>query len=523
MSQDLYLWQLHENPANPRKTFDAAQLEQLADSIKSHGLLQPLVVRPLAVDPGQTAAFEIVCGHRRARAARLAEQTTVPCIVRELTDREALEAMVVENSQRQDVAPLEEAEAFGALRAAGATAAEIAGRIGRPTRFVLDRLALLELIEPLRDHLAAGRLPLTGAFALARLPRPRQEQVYGKADDYNALAYNLRPLYVAQGRPVTVQAVMSAIARSSHALSRAPWPMDEIGIGGAPACEGCMHRTSSQPDLWGTETTDQCLEPSCWSIKADAWFKAQASAGVQTLDRRPNPREWVEADARAWPLKAFGNLYSGEGEQVPAWRQVVPDLRTSLAPGYDGGFEEFLELAAIERELREQGQIVEADAVTKWLRPVAEDVAEDQERKRIEREQEQAREAQLDAAILTIVEAVEDNPEGLDVTAKALAQLATHAATLEALLAVARRRGWVKPKGCVPSIESRIWLETLAGKLSVQGRIALFVELLVQTARYRETSATSFQGAIALALSALGEDEDDGAQLDLEHLACTEG
>ena len=92
---------LDENPANPRKTFDDGKLAELAESIKSVGLLQPIVVRPTR------KRYEIVCGHRRVRAAKLAGVFEVPAIVRKLTDREAGYAALVENGQRADVAPLE--------------------------------------------------------------------------------------------------------------------------------------------------------------------------------------------------------------------------------------------------------------------------------------------------------------------------------------------------------------------------------------------------------------------------------
>jgi ParB/RepB/Spo0J family partition protein len=107
---DLPIEQLVESPTNPRKRYQQASLEELAQSFRSRGVLEPLLVRP--VEPER---FEIVAGSRRYRAARIAELQTVPARVREMTDAEALEVQCIENLQREDIHPLEEAQGFRAL------------------------------------------------------------------------------------------------------------------------------------------------------------------------------------------------------------------------------------------------------------------------------------------------------------------------------------------------------------------------------------------------------------------------
>jgi ParB family chromosome partitioning protein len=108
--RDLPIEQLVESPTNPRKRYQQASLEELAQSFRSRGVLEPLLVRP--VEPER---FEIVAGSRRYRAARIAELQTVPARVREMTDAEALEVQCIENLQREDIHPLEEAQGFRAL------------------------------------------------------------------------------------------------------------------------------------------------------------------------------------------------------------------------------------------------------------------------------------------------------------------------------------------------------------------------------------------------------------------------
>ena len=131
------------SPLNPRKTFDAGKTAELAASIKAQGVLQPLVVRA----NGQ--GYEIVCGDRRWRAAKIAGLSTLPVIARTLTDAEAVEIMAIENGQREDMAPMEEAEGYARLRkTAKYSVAQIAAKIGKSESYVFHRLQLLDLDKP---------------------------------------------------------------------------------------------------------------------------------------------------------------------------------------------------------------------------------------------------------------------------------------------------------------------------------------------------------------------------------------
>ena len=126
--QNIPMWKIIVSPMNPRKTFDEEALHELADNIRRQGLLQPITVRPveeiLNAD-GSVCRYEVVCGERRYRAFLLNQKirvkvpSTIPCIVRELTDEQAFDAMITENLQRKDVDPTEEAFAFGELAKRG--------------------------------------------------------------------------------------------------------------------------------------------------------------------------------------------------------------------------------------------------------------------------------------------------------------------------------------------------------------------------------------------------------------------
>lgn len=169
---------LHPSPLNPRKRMTG--IEELADSIRSVGILEPLVVRPIA------AGYEVVAGGRRLEAARLAELDTVPCTVRQLTDEQALELAIIENNQRGDIHPLEEADAFQRLRDLdpGHTPGSIAAKIGRPVAYVVQRLRLLSLIPEVREAFSNDDITISHAHLLAGLTAEQQAKCLGACFEY---------------------------------------------------------------------------------------------------------------------------------------------------------------------------------------------------------------------------------------------------------------------------------------------------------------------------------------------------
>ncbi|MEZ2347031.1 ParB/RepB/Spo0J family partition protein [Terriglobus sp. RCC_193] len=129
--------QLFESKTNPRQTFDQAKLDELANSIRHHGLIQPVVVRP------KDNGFEIVAGARRFRASQLAEEFSIPAHIKELNDAEAIEWQLVENSQRVDVHPYEEAQGFQRLLdVPGYDVAALVEKSGKSTSHIYARLSL---------------------------------------------------------------------------------------------------------------------------------------------------------------------------------------------------------------------------------------------------------------------------------------------------------------------------------------------------------------------------------------------
>ncbi len=158
------------NPAQPRRRFDEAELDDLAASIREHGVLQPVILRP---DPSDPARYQIVAGERRWRAAGRAGLHEIPAVVRPLDDRAVLEIAIIENVQRADLNPVEEARGYAQLvESFGHTQEDLARIVGKSRSHLANMMRLLALPEPVLAHLAEGRLSAGHGRALVTAPDP---------------------------------------------------------------------------------------------------------------------------------------------------------------------------------------------------------------------------------------------------------------------------------------------------------------------------------------------------------------
>ncbi len=154
---------IRPNRRQPRKRFDESSLRELADSIKEKGIIEPLVVRENGGD------FELIAGERRWRAARLAGLKEVPVVLLEASDEESLEYALIENIQREDLNPIEEAEAYRSLMGFGLSQEEVAKKVGKDRATVANYLRLLKLPPEVRDELIQGSITMGHARAILSL------------------------------------------------------------------------------------------------------------------------------------------------------------------------------------------------------------------------------------------------------------------------------------------------------------------------------------------------------------------
>ncbi len=169
--QALDIAAISPNPFQPRKAFNEEGLQDLAASVREHGIIQPLLVRRTA------GGYELIAGERRLRAAKLAGLANVPAIVRDLGDREMAELAIIENLQREDLHYLEEAEGFQHLLANfGLTQEELARRVGKNQSTIANKLRLLRLAPDVRGELVAANLTERHARALLKLEDPAKQK-----------------------------------------------------------------------------------------------------------------------------------------------------------------------------------------------------------------------------------------------------------------------------------------------------------------------------------------------------------
>jgi len=161
---------IRPNPQQPRRHFGEAELAELSESIRAKGVLQAILVRP---DPKETGKYQIIAGERRWRAAKQAGLTEIPATIRNLDELELLEIGIIENVQRTDLNPIEEAEAYGALmKRFGRTQEGLAESVGKSRAHIANTIRLLNLSETARNHLREGRISAGHARAALGAPDP---------------------------------------------------------------------------------------------------------------------------------------------------------------------------------------------------------------------------------------------------------------------------------------------------------------------------------------------------------------
>jgi ParB family chromosome partitioning protein len=268
---------LTESTTNPRHIFEDAALKELADSIRAQGILSPLLVRPLTEQ-----SFEIVAGARRYRAAQMAEAATVPVRIVNLTDAEALEAQLIENLQRRDVHPMEEAQGFRALLALEEptySIEQIAAKVGKTPAYCASRLRLAELVPVVVEAFYREEIGVGHALLLAKLQPDKQEQALAacfKEEWSGGDRKAKRLLLPVRNLQFWIEHNILLILKQSPFNKR-----DAQLIPAAGSCLDCPKRTGHNKLLFADVSqgnSDACTDPTCYAAKLEAHVQKQIAA-----------------------------------------------------------------------------------------------------------------------------------------------------------------------------------------------------------------------------------------------------
>lgn len=211
---ELALTDIHANPYQPRRKFDQTALKELASSIEKSGVFQPIIVRQ---PDAEIKKYEIIAGERRFRASKLAKQTTIPAIIREVTEEQMMEVAVLENLQREDLTALEEAEAYNSLmKKLKLTQAEVSERLGKSRPYIANYLRLLGLPGLVKAMIQKGQLSMGQARTLLSLKdKTKIGPLAKRAVKYNLTVRQLEQI-VAQYNGYAKQPAKKTVKKSPY-------------------------------------------------------------------------------------------------------------------------------------------------------------------------------------------------------------------------------------------------------------------------------------------------------------------
>lgn len=260
---------LRASPDN-RKRFSEQGLQELAESIKAMGVAQAILIRPVTPTADAPEEFEIVAGERRFRASKLAGKTTIPALCRKLSDLDAAKIRILENLQREDPHPMEEAEGYQLLMLQhGFTADQLVSEVARSRAYIYGRLKLCALTNEVREQFLDNKLSASTALLIARIPVP--------ALQIKAASEILHPAY---GEPMSYrQAVTHVQQRYMLDLSIAVFSLTDAKLlATAGACTKCPKRAGNQPEVFEGVSPDVCTDPDCFAEKKAAHYNATITA-----------------------------------------------------------------------------------------------------------------------------------------------------------------------------------------------------------------------------------------------------
>lgn len=328
----LALAEIHASPTNPRKTFPEAEQGELIESVKRHGVMQPVLVRPWPeayACEGEKPKYELVAGERRYRAAKAAALATIPGMIRNLTDEETLELQIIENLHRKDLNELEEAEGYELMiKQYGYSAEQLGEKIGKSKAYIFARRKLTAACEVARQAFRDGTIDASKLLLIARIPTAALQEKALKEittswniQNYRAAAEHIQGRYMLK-------------------LADAPFPRaDESLVATAGKCHPCPKRTGSTPEIYpDVKSADICTDPDCFAAKKLAWMgrqKAEAEASGKTVITGDEARKIMpygaDADLQHHVVLDRTNYYAPQVEgKHPTHRETLAGAQVEV-------------------------------------------------------------------------------------------------------------------------------------------------------------------------------------------------
>ena len=331
--QDIPLENIRESSSNPRRVFDEAKLRELADNIKSHGVLQAVLVRPSP--DGAEGMYELVAGARRFRASKIASKDTIPATIRDLTDAECRELQLIENLQRADIHELDEGIGYRSLmdlKPDFYTVETIAAQVGKSPTYVKGRVSLTALIPAAQTAFYDGKLTVAHALEIARLQPKDQERALMECFPGHRSSGSI--LKDRKAEPLTVRQLRDWIEREIHLdLKNAPFDVENANLlPAAGACTACPKRTGNNPLLFPEiRNKSLCTDPACYQAKVQAFVQLRVEPLVK---EGQHPVQISESSPWQVRSKAPNTLYEGqyrraerEGECPQTQAAIIVDGR----------------------------------------------------------------------------------------------------------------------------------------------------------------------------------------------------
>jgi ParB/RepB/Spo0J family partition protein len=315
--------QIDVSKTNPRKSFDEKALKELSESIKEHGILQPVLVRPINSSLDEPwEQFELVCGERRYRAAKLAGLEEIPVNIRVLTDDEAFELQIIENLERKDVHPLDEADAFKKMLDSGKyTVTDIAAKMAKPESFIVQRLKLVDLIDDVRKDFLAGHFGIGHAILIARCDEYQQLDIYKNAQPFNGK----EPINYG-----TIHELKETIEDDSYLLTDAKFDLSDTNlISDTCACDVCPKRSGANPLLFSDMQEDRCFDKNCYDDKHEAFIEKEVAKIINEGKNTPillgysKPNEMVITICKEYGIKILENYKDFSEYHREDWNLVT--------------------------------------------------------------------------------------------------------------------------------------------------------------------------------------------------------